>query len=199
MEIKQENRPPYVVFEVRAEEDRNATIEAGHFVARDVDYALITPAGSKDCTERIVSEWFEKLENDVRDGRFPREWLTAYRGVYKDFKEGRETPLTGTAITGWPVVSPAQVKNLLQLQIRTVEDLATANEEVIARFGMGGRALKQKAIDWLASAGNSGKVTEELAALRQANADMLQRNEDLMKQLTELTATVKKLDTGKKL
>ena len=54
MEAKQD-RPPFVNFEVRAEEDRTASIEQGHYVAVDVDYALITPAGSRDCVERKVS------------------------------------------------------------------------------------------------------------------------------------------------
>lgn len=200
MEIKLENRPPYVVFEVRAEEDRDASIEAGHFVSRDVDYALITPSGSKDCIERVAVDWFAKLESDVLEGRFPREWLSAYKGVYKDWKEGRETPLTGTPLLTWPVASPAQIKNLIGLQIRTVEDLATANEEVLNRFGMGARGLKQKAVDWLASAGGAGKMTEELSALRVANTDLAARNEELAKQLSELSATVKALSSkGQKL
>lgn len=35
-----EARPPYVTFEFRAEEDRAASIEAGHYVSKDVAYAL---------------------------------------------------------------------------------------------------------------------------------------------------------------
>ena len=33
---KLEERPPFVRFEVRAEEDRQASIEAGHYVGKDV-------------------------------------------------------------------------------------------------------------------------------------------------------------------
>ena len=40
-------RPPYVQFEMRAVEDRQASIDAGHYVAKDVAYAIITPAGSR--------------------------------------------------------------------------------------------------------------------------------------------------------
>lgn len=194
-----EDRPPYVTFEVRAEEDRNASIEAGHYIARDVDFAIITPIGSKDRIERPVADWFSKLTGDVSDGRFKPEWLSAYRSIYKDWKEGTESPLTGADIKNWPVASPAQIKNLIELNVRTVEDMALANEEVINRIGMGGRGLKQKAMDWLSSASTSGKTSEELSALRTANEGLKARNDALEAQMKELSAQVKALAGAKKL
>lgn len=66
-----EARPPYVMFETRAVEDRAASLEKGHYVTRDVDYAIITPMGSKDRTERVIKEWFDQLQQQVAEGRFP--------------------------------------------------------------------------------------------------------------------------------
>jgi hypothetical protein len=192
---KLEERPPFVRFEVRAEEDRAASLEAGHYVGRDVHYALITPMGSKDCIERKADEWFEKLRGDVAEGRCPKEWFNGFREAYKDWCEGRETPISGTPITDWPPASPAQVKSLLSLHIRTVEDLASANEEVLGRLGMGGRALKQRAVDWLASASSSGKVSADLTALRAANENLTARNQQLEQQLKDLSAKVEALAT----
>jgi hypothetical protein len=193
-----EERPPYVTFEVRAVEDRNASIEAGHYVATDVDYAFITPIGSKDRVERVVSEWFAKLEEDTRNQRFDPAWLRAYKEAYAAWKEGREMPVEGTAILTWPVLSPSQVKGLLDCQIRTVEDLAAANEETIARIGMGGRNLKQKALDWLSSAKTVGVKSEELTAVKQQNEDLKAKNEALAKQVADLAAKVKALESAKK-
>ena len=195
---KLEDRPPYVRFEVRAEEDRAASIEAGHFVGTDVHYALITPMGSKDCIERRVDEWLAKLSQDVAEGRCPREWFNAYKGVYKDWCDGLETPPDGTAIANWPPASPAQVKTLQSLQVRTVEDLAVANEEVLARIGMGGRALKQKAIDWLSSASSTGRASEELSAIKTENLALKQRNEQLESDIRELKARVDALTPAQK-
>lgn len=192
-----EERPPFVRFEIRAEEDRQASIEAGHYVGRDVHYALITPMGSKDCIERKADEWFDKLKQDVAEGRCPREWLAAFKEVYKEWCEGREAPPNGTPITDWPPLSPSQVKTLVSLHIRSVEDLAAANEEVLARIGMGGRALKQRAIDWLTSAGSTGKASEELSALKAANENLQARNEQLETQLRELAAKVEALSGDK--
>lgn len=188
-----EDRPPYATFETRAEEDRDASIAAGHYVARDVDYAIITPMGSKDKIERPVAEWFAKLKQDVAEQRFPREWFKAYESIYADWKADRATPVSGTAVENWPAASPAQVKTMLGVGVRTVEDLAGANEETLGRLGMGGRALKQRAVEWLASANSSGKQAEEMAALRAANEDLSQRNAALETQLKELAAKVEAL------
>lgn len=192
MEIA-EDRPPYVAFEVRGVEDRDASIAAGMYKTKDVDLAIITPQGSKDRTERVVSEWFENLELQVRQSRFKADWLRQYRGAYAAWKEGRELPLNGTPILTWPVLSPSQSKACLDAQVRTVEDLAQANEETIGRLGMGGRELKSKAVSWVTAAAGPGKVTEEIAALRASLSDANSRNEALEAKLKELAAQVAKL------
>lgn len=162
----QEARPPFVRFEIRAVEDREASIKQGFHVARDVAFAVITPAGSKDCTEKIAEEWLANMRDQVQQERLPAEWYQHYRRLYDAWKEGREAPETGLSVRNWPVASPAQIELLLSLRIRTVEDLAVANEEAISRMGMGGRALKQKAVDWLASASTHGRAAEQAADLR---------------------------------
>ena len=86
---------------------------------------------------------------------------------------------------------------MLSLHIRSVEDLAAANEEVLARIGMGGRALKQRAVDWLTSAGSTGKASEELSALKASNENLQARNEQLETQLRELAAKVEALSGDK--
>lgn len=191
-------RPPYVTFEVRGEEDRSASIEAGHFVAKDVVYAIITPQGSKDRIERLAKDWLENMQAEVQSGRFPAEWLTRFKEMYKAWEEGRELPLSGTSVTQWPAASPAQVKQLQTVHIRTVEDLATCNEETLNRLGMGGRALKQKAVEWLAASKNVGKVAEEMASLKTLNAGLLERNSQLEAQLRDLSARVDALAPTKK-
>ena len=194
-----EARPPYVTFEFRAEEDRAASIEAGHYVSKDVPFVLVTPMGSKDRHESPADEWFARREQDAAEGRFPREWLSAFKGAFAEWKAGREIPLNGTSVANWPVASPAQVKMLLDLKVRTVEDLAEANEETLNRLGMGGRTLKQKAQDWLASANDMGKVSEQLAGLRADNEALKQRNEQLEKQLREVIPQLEALTKARKL
>lgn len=185
-----EARPPYVSFETRAKENRTKSIEAGHYMADDVNYVIVTPQGSKDKIEFVVEKWFSMLEGEVRANRFPMEWLRGYKAHYEAFKEGKEIPLSGTPILTWPPASPAQAANLAAVGIRTVEDLAQANEEAIRRMGMGGRALKQKAEQWLITAANIGKSSEEINALKIANEELKATNVELTAQLKELKAAV---------
>lgn len=186
-------RPPYVTFEVRAEEDRAASIAAGHYVAQDVHYALVTPQGSKDRVERKVKEWFEHLEQQVREERFDAVWLDRYKREYDAWKSGREVPTNGFPVAQWPAISPAQLEQLRHLRVLTVEDLAAANEETISRLGMGGRALKQRAAEWLSAAAGTGKVAEELSALKVANQDLAERNASLQEQLTAISKQLEAL------
>lgn len=159
-------RPPYVAFETRAIEDRNASIEAGHYVAHDVDYVVITPAGSKDQIERVADEWLAQIRKQSAEGKYNPVWVQHFEAVYRQWKETNTIPDNGTSIKAWPLLSPAQVATVLAANIRTVEDLAAANEDAIRRLGMGGRDLKARAVAWLESAKDTGKVAAENAALR---------------------------------
>lgn len=189
-----EARPPYVTFEVRAEEDRAETIKTGVYSVKNVDYAIITPQGSKDRIERVVDEWFPHLEQQVREDRFNPVWLDGFKTRYRIWKEGNEIPENGHAIVNWPAASPAQVKTLLAGGVRTIEDLAAANEEVLARLGMGARALKNRAVEWMAASKNGGSHAEEIAALKQQNADLQLRIDSLIDQIARYAPLLDKLD-----
>lgn len=188
--MSNEPQPPYVTFETRAVEDRTASIEAGHYVPKDVNFAIITPAGTKDRIEKVAEEWLRDVEEAVRQERFPRAWLDAYRARYDGWVHSREIPEDGTPVKNWPVASPGQITLLLDIGIRTVEQLAEATEEAIGRIGMGGVALRQKARAWLDSAEGQGKLAGELDTLRTSNKALEKRNEELTKQLKELQAKV---------
>lgn len=160
------NRPPYVRFETRAEEDRNASIEKGHYVARNVDYALITPQGSKDVVERIAEDWLAQIARQAQENGYPQPWVDHFRSAYNQWKETNTIPETGTPIRGWQLLSPAQQAQVLSANIRTVEDLAVSNESSLIRMGMGSRDLQSKARAWLEAAEGPGKLAAENAALK---------------------------------
>jgi hypothetical protein len=186
-------RPPLVMFEVRQEENRQLSIERGCYVADDVDYAIITPPGSKDKIERKYHDWVAHLADEVNRERFRPDWLQLIRQNFAAWKEGQELPVSGTPIINWPGLSPAQLKNCQSLGLRAVEDVAAMNEETIGRLGMGGRALKQRATDWLATRADSGIAAEQMSALREDNARLKEQNEALMKSVKELMDQVKTL------
>ena len=190
-------RAPWVDFRTIAEEDRQASIDKGSYVAKDVDYAFITPAGSKDCIEKPVADWFQQLKEQVENGRFPEEWLRNYQHKYQQWNETGEIPVIGTAVKNWAVASPAQVEMLLKLHVRTVEQLAGANEEVIGRLGMGARSLVDKAKAYVEQQESGvGKLVEENAALKQQAESSAQALAAQAEQLKVLQAQVEALRGG---
>lgn len=188
---EREERPAYVRFERVPEEDRAATLAAGHYVAKDVDYALITPPYSKDVFKSKVSQWLQNMQQDVSAGRLPEKWMHDYKEAYHRWQNGQELPVTGTPIKGWGVISPAQQETLIRMNCLTVEDLAAITDEGLQRIGMGAVDLKSKARTWLAQMGDRGPLTVKMAALENENAVLKGSVETLTRQVGELAALLK--------
>lgn len=189
-------RPPYVRFELGTAEDRNASIEQGRYIARDVERVIIMAAGSKDTVEHDAIPWLAGIEERARKypPEYNPEWAAYFRAAYNAWKEGQEAPVNGTSIRAWALLSPAQVQNLTSCRVLTIEDLAAANEEVLRQIGMGGRDLKNKAIAHLEQATGSGVLVSRLAAMEAKLADLEQANRDKDEVITKLT---NELDQGK--
>lgn len=166
------SRPPYVVFERRAVEDRTASISKGHYVSKDVDFAVITRPGSRDSLDEEAVVWLAKLRERSKTNQVPPNWFEAFSAAYKAWKDGEEVPTDGTPIKGWPVLSPAAQKELIHVGIRTVEDLAQMPENELTVLGTGALSMKQKAIAWLQAAEGSGKIAEQMAALTAKIGDL---------------------------
>lgn len=175
-------RPPFVEFKRVAIRDVKRSEEAGRHVTKDVDFAFIMQPGSKDVVERIATDWLDMLKVKVLNGApdaYPEEWVNAFHNKYKAWQEGLDAPLNGTSVREWPVLSPAQAENFIALRIPTIEDVAAMTEDAMRHFGMGGRELKEKAIQWMTG--------------QDAAAQAMQENATLKEQLAELKAQVAEL------
>lgn len=162
----------YVEFYLSPVENRDESIKQGHYVAEDKEYIKIMPPGGSLVVEKEVTP----------------EIIQKYEAQYKAWKRNEELPEDGHPLKLWPPISPAQLSNCLAINVRTVENLAAANEQVLKRLGMGGRALKDKAAAWLQSAGGDGKLSEEMAALKVENESLKAMVEDLTKSVETLKA-----------
>lgn len=188
----QEQRPPYVTFEERAVEDREASLEAGRMIMKSEFWAMIYPQGSKDCNEREVTEWFDSLKQRASMKAIPRAWVDEYMRMFEEFKSGQEVSPNGTHVKNWPAIDKATAMNLVSARILTVEDCAAMNEESMRRVGMGARTLKEKAQNWI-KAGNSRKAAAELEKLQADNAALAARNASLEEQVRALAVKVEAL------
>jgi hypothetical protein len=190
--IDRKDRPAYVRFERVAVEDKAASLEKGHYVAKDIDYANITPPYSKDVFKIKVIQWFKDLEQQIANQRIPREWAEDYKKSYQMWKNGQEMPLNGTPIRGWGVISPAQQETLIRMNILTVEDLSLVNDEGLRRIGMGAMELKNKADGWLRQLNDKGPMTQEISALKNENKQLRDSLENMGKQIEQLRAQIQK-------
>lgn len=170
--IMEEADPAFVEFWLQPVEDRNASIKAGHYVAKDAEYIRIIPPGGS-------LKWEGKVTDEHKQ-RYPRQ--------YEAWTKGLEAPVDGTAISEWPPASPAQVRTLQALHIRTLEQFATCPDQAIQRAGMGYMALREKARKYLDAAKNQGQVVEENAALRIELEQQKQRMADLEAAIERLRA-----------
>lgn len=165
MSVVDNDRPPYVTFETRPVEDRAASTTAGHFVSRDLDFAIITRPGSRDTMEKEASVWLRELAEKARTKSIPQTWATAFKESYETWKKGEDIPLTGTPIKGWPLLGPSAQKDLIHAGIRTVEDLAALPDNEVGQIGTGAISFKQKAQAWLLAAQDTGKAASQIADL----------------------------------
>lgn len=187
---EQVDRPAHVRFEIRVIEDKAASLKEGRFVGRDVEYAITTIPYSKDESERDVENWKEKMDGDVRSGRYPEEWRDRNLRQYEAWKKGQELPLDGTPIKGWSVISPATQANLIAMKVFTVEDLAAINDEGMRRLPMLGLELKTKAKAWLAQSKDKGPLTMQMAALQTQLENMQVELKTVKEQNEQLRAMV---------
>lgn len=186
--VETKERPPLARFERRGVEDRALSAEKDRYMERDEDFALITPPGSRDIFVTTVKEWFDEMKRQVREQRLPEEWYERYQKQYAAWKVGEELPLDGSPIKTWGVISPAQQKNLITLNILTVEDLARLNDEGMRRIGMGAVDLRNKAIAWLKQLDDKGGLTIAHAALKAENEALKTQLDLLSKQVQALAA-----------
>lgn len=193
LQLLQQGPPPYIRFEQRAEEDREATIKAGRLVLKDVDYVIIARAGRKDTAEQVVSDWFTHCERMARETppQWPPDWLAAHRKMYEQWKGGQEVTQPGFPIRQWAAITKAQAENLVMARILTVEHLAAAEEAALSAIGFGARELKERAKAWIEA--NKGNKGEELAALRADNANLAQTVSSQQQKITELEGAIQAL------
>lgn len=93
----------------------------------------------------------------VRD-EHRQQWPTQYDAFLKS-----KTPAhDGTPIEEWPILKRPQIAEMKALEIHTIEQVANLSDTAIARIGMGGRYLVQKAQAFLDDA-FAGALAEQLS------------------------------------
>lgn len=197
------SNPPFVFFEVRPVEDRDASIAASHFVSKDVDYICLIPHGSGNTTrvEEVYSDWLAKVrpamanlyapgqvsgETPLMEARFPQAWVEMIQEKYAKWKAGITVTDDGTPLINWPAIGPSTRAQLLALYINTVEQLANASDDALSKV-MGGMTLRNRARAWIeAKTSDPAKISNQVATLQALAEQQAETIKSLQSKLAEL-------------
>lgn len=165
----------FVVFYKGVLKEEDASVQAGRPIYKDYDMVRIyTPGDRNNVIDRPM------CESDMV--RWPKQ--------YAAFKAGasEEAQLVGTLLTDWPGVGRAMCEELRYFGIRTVEQLADANDAACIRVP-GLFQLKKAAAIWLDKAKATAEATKAAKELEEAQA---QRAAD-QRTIADLAAKVEML------
>ena len=155
----------HVEFYMDTKENPARSREEGRPIFEDVEMVKIQMVG--DPKNTLIAPAHEKTKRHPETGegwplseQFPEH--------YRYFKDNADQQTAaGTPLTEVPWLTAAQRAELKALKIFTVDGLATLDGTALQRLGMGGRALKDKAVAWLDQAAGhaaESRLAEELAA-----------------------------------
>lgn len=161
-------------FHMASVHDEAASASAGHPVHRDEERVQYLMPGSFNQPVMRVT--------DEHRHRWPRE--------YAAFQAGNTISTTGMPIEAWPLLTRAQVAELKAMEIHTVEQCATLNDEVMGRTRtMGIRKIRELAAAYLDDA-EAGKQVAELTRLN----DLLEtRNAEVEGKLKLQAAAIERM------
>ena len=149
------------------------SIEEGREIYEDREYVRVQIKGQ---SKQVVVQ--EVKEQHIK--RFPI--------AYYHFKAKRAAPVVGTPIEQLPHTGPTLAASLKVLGIRTIEDLANANDSALGNIGPGSRELQNKAKAFLGKTTETTlQLSEQLATEKARNDAMAQQLADMQTQLSSLS------------
>ena len=151
-------------------EDRTALEEAGHFVARDEIFAIVTRLGPKIDWKNPPEAWQKVLLKVFGRNVFPRLGLRTIRRVLRRLRTRVSFPRKARRSALGLQVSPAQVKTF-SMRTFTVEDLAQTTRKLF-RVSVWAAGLEIKGGNLVGKREFYRKGFRTVGKLRVENADL---------------------------
>lgn len=169
----------HIEFFIDAVENPRLSLAEGRPIFEDVEMIrikfvgdnkkeLVAPANATSVRDRDSNRWLTYKE------RFPKH--------YEAFRAGEAMHADGTPLNELPFLTQSKRAELRALNIHTAEAIEQLDGTLLARLGMGGRALKDQVTAWLSKARGASLETK----LAGENAGLRQQMEAMQAQLAEL-------------
>jgi hypothetical protein len=164
----------FVRFSLEARPDRSKPIgEDGRITYKDIEFISIHIPGDKTLSAHRPVMAADRA-------RFPIQ--------YQQFKNKNAEQLVGTPLAMWPLISPAQIRELEYFNVRTVEHLASMPDSGAGQM-MGIQKLKQAAAAYIQDARDKAPLVKVQKELEARDAQIAAQAE----QITQMNATLEKL------
>lgn len=128
---------------------------------------------------------------DEHKGRFPLHWAH-YQNTHGANME------SGTQLSAWSLLTPAQVEELRALKFFTVESVATASDMQLQRIGMiagmAPTAFRDRAKRYLKAADDDGAYNQQVEATKKLEEE----NVAIKEQMADMEAMMKELLANQK-
>lgn len=159
-----------VKYYIKSVADKKLSSQEGRPMFKELEYIDIRVPGQRDGVARPAT---------ARDkSRFPAH--------YQAFKNRMEMPVDGTPLSEWPAISRSMADQLSFQNIKTVEQLADLNDNLMGTVqGMIG--FKQKAKDWL-------EATKDDAILSKLRDELNLRDGKIEEQARTIETMMARLD-----
>jgi len=147
-----------------------------------------------DSMRSTVAEKVSRLKK----GMVGEEIWAVIKPYYERWKEGQDAPVLGMPLDAAPFATKEMVRVLAQVEIRSVEDLANAEEAALNKLpipGIIGMRAKAKAL--LDTRANLAPVSQELAELREQVQAMRKERDDALRLSDEMAKDAGKLRSRK--
>lgn len=161
------------LFKHHAIKNEPKSTEAGRPIYDDMEVCEIRSPGSRNIgvyPATAISQWVEDPETREM---VPLTYAERFAHQYQQFKRQAAQTKSGTPLAHAPFLTEARRAELRAQNIYTVEALASIDGQELKNLGIGGRELKNKAVEYIEEAARGApnlQLQAELEALKARNA-----------------------------
>jgi len=172
------------LFKTMARENKFKSLIEGRPIYEDIEVVEIRKPGSRDYSVHPATEVSHWQDDPNTGGQTQITYAERFAKQYRQFKQQATQTKVGTPLAQVPFLTEARRAELRALNVYTVEQLVAVDGQELKNLGVGGRDLKNKAIEYVEEskqAAPSMQMLSELEALR-ARAQLLEEDNALLKQ-----------------
>lgn len=160
------------IFKTTAMQNLRKTAEEGRPIFDDVEVVELHYPGSKNVGAYHATDFSHWADDPLSGGQVKISYAERFMRQYQQFKMRVTQTKSGTPLANAAFLTPARQAELKALNVYTVEALAAVDGQELKNLGMGGRELKNQAIEYLEESktgAGSAKLQAEIDALKAKN------------------------------